>query len=124
KLLVFVDPLAEADNAQPMMPGDEQDKASDLEPLFKAWGLRMVPGKVLGDGSYAISVSMGQGQRPARHAAWLALPQRAMSQDDVATAGLESINIATAGILEPVEGARTRFVPLLQSSEYAMPLEV
>lgn len=124
KLLVFVDPLAEADNAQPMMPGDEQDKASDLEPLFKAWGLRMVPGKVLGDGSYAISVSMGQGQRPARHAAWLALPQRAMSQDDVATAGLESINIATAGILEPVEGAKTRFVPLLQSSEYAMPLEV
>lgn len=124
KLLVFVDPLAEADNAQPMIPGDEQDKASDLEPLFKAWGLRMVPGKVLGDGSYAISVSMGQGQRPARHAAWLALPQRAMSQDDVATAGLESINIATAGILEPVEGARTRFVPLLQSSEYAMPLEV
>ncbi|WP_220814824.1 GldG family protein [Pseudomonas paralcaligenes] len=124
KLLVFVDPLAEADNAQPMMPGDEQDKASDLEPLFKAWGLRMVPGKVLGDGSYAISVSMGQGQRPARHAAWLALPQRAMSQDDVATAGLESINIATAGILEPVEGARTRFVPLLRSSEYAMPLEV
>lgn len=124
KLLVFVDPLAEADNAQPMMPGDEQDKASDLEPLFKAWGLRMVPGKVLGDGSYAISVSMGQGQRPARHAAWLALPQRAMSQDDVATAGLESLNIATAGILEPVEGARTRFVPLLQSSEYAMPLEV
>jgi ABC-type uncharacterized transport system involved in gliding motility auxiliary subunit len=124
KLLVFVDPLAEADNAQPMMPGDEQDKASDLEPLFKAWGLRMVPGKVLGDGSYAISVSMGQGQRPARHAAWLALPQRAMSQDDVATAGLESINIATAGILESVEGAKTRFVPLLQSSEYAMPLEV
>lgn len=123
KLLVFVDPFAEADNAAPMMPGDDQGKASDLAPLFKAWGLRLVPDKVLGDGSYALSVSMGQGQRPARHAAWLALPQRAMNQDDVATAGLESLNIATSGILEPVEGAKTQFVPLLQSSEYAMPLD-
>ena len=124
KLLVFVDPLAEADNAQPMLPGDDAGKASDLEPLFKAWGLRLVPDKVLGDGSYALSVSMGQGQPPARHAAWLALPQRAMSQEDVATAGLETINIATSGILEPIEGAKTQFVPLLQSSEYAMPFEV
>jgi ABC-type uncharacterized transport system involved in gliding motility auxiliary subunit len=123
KLLVFVDPLAEADNAQPMLPGDDAGKASDLEPLFKAWGLRMVPDKVLGDGSYALAVSMGQGQRPARHAAWLALPQRAMNQDDVVTAGLESINIATSGILEPIEGAKTQFVPLLQSSEYAMPFD-
>ncbi|WJN58396.1 Gldg family protein [Pseudomonas sp. SO81] len=123
KLLVFVDPLSEADNAPPMMPGDDEGKASDLEPLFKAWGLRMVPGKVLGDGSYALSVSMGQGQRPARHAAWLALPKRAMNQDDVATSSLESLNIATAGILEPVEGAKTQFVPLLQSSEYAMPFD-
>lgn len=123
KLLVFVDPLSEADNAAPVMPGDQLDKASDLEPLFKAWGLRMVPDKVLGDGSYALSVSMGQGQRPARHAAWLALPQRALNQDDVATAGLETINIASSGILEPIEGAKTQFVPLLQSSEYAMPFD-
>ena len=123
KLLVFVDPHSEADNAAPMMPGDQLDKASDLEPLFKAWGLRLVPNKVLGDGSYALSVNMGQGQRPARHAAWLALPGRAMNQDDVATAGLESINIATSGILEAVEGAKTQFVPLLQSSEYAMPFD-
>ena len=123
KLLVFVDPFAEADNAAPAMPGDEMDKASDLEPLFKAWGLRLVPNKVLGDGSYALSVGMGQGQRPVRHAAWLALPQRAMSQDDVVTSGLESINVATSGVLEPVEGAKTRFVPLLQSSEYAMPFD-
>lgn len=123
KLLVFVDPYSEADNAAPMMPGDQMDKGSDLEPLFKAWGLRLVPNKVLGDGSYALSVGMGQGQRPVRHAAWLALPQRAMNHDDVTTAGLESINVATSGILEPVEGAKTQFVPLLQSSEYAMPLD-
>ena len=51
------------------------------------------------------------------------LPPRALNQEDVSTAGLESINVATSGILEPVEGAKTQFLPLLQSSEYAMPFE-
>ncbi|ERI52379.1 ABC transporter [Pseudomonas sp. AOB-7] len=122
KLMVFVDPYAEADTGD--MPGEMAvDKGSNLEPLFQAWGLRLVPDKVLGDGSYAMSVSMGQGQRAVRHAAWLSLPRQALDQEDIATAGLESITVATAGILEPVEGAKTRFTPLLQSSEYAMPFD-
>ncbi|CAD5109086.1 Gldg family protein [Zestomonas carbonaria] len=124
KLLTFVDPLSEADHSMPM-PGEMggADKASDLEPLFKAWGLRLVPGKVLGDGSYAMAVSTGQGQRPVRHVAWLNLPRNAIDQSDVSTAGLENITLATAGILEQVEGAKTTFVPLIQSSEYAMPFD-
>ncbi|PAU57950.1 GldG family protein [Pseudomonas indica] len=123
KLLVFVDPYSEADNGMEM-PGEMAgDKSSDLEPLFKAWGLRLMPGKVLGDGSYAMAVSMGQGQRPVRHAAWLSLPQKALDQNDVSTSGLETVTVATAGILEPVEGAQTHFTPLIQSSEYAMPFD-
>ena len=35
----------------------------------------------------------------------------------------EAKDNATSGILEPIEGAKTQFVPLLQSSEYAMPFE-
>ncbi|MWV17702.1 ABC transporter [Pseudomonas sp. L-22-4S-12] len=123
KLMVFVDPYSEADTGMPMLPGDGAEKSSDLEPLFKAWGLRLQPGKVLGDGSYAMAVGMGQGQRPVRHAGWLGLQARALNQDDVSTAGLESINVATSGILEPLEGAKTQFLPLLQSSEYAMPFD-
>jgi ABC-type uncharacterized transport system involved in gliding motility auxiliary subunit len=122
KLMVFVDPYAEADSGE--MPGEVAvDKASNLAPLFKAWGLRMVPDKVLGDGAYAMSVNMGQGQRPVRHAAWLSLPRKALDQTDIATAGLESITVATAGILEPLEGAKSHFTPLMQSSEYAMPFD-
>src|SRR5690606_40555153 len=71
----------------------------------------------------AMSVNRGQGQRPVRHAAWLSLPRKALDQADIATAGLESVTVATAGILEPLEGAKTRFTPLMQSSEYAMPFE-
>jgi ABC-type uncharacterized transport system involved in gliding motility auxiliary subunit len=64
---------------------------------------------------------MGQGQRAVRHAAWLSLPKSALDQDDIRTAALENLTVASAGILEPLEGAKTRFIPLLQSSQYAMP---
>lgn len=124
KLLAFVDPWSEADHAMPM-PGEMggEGKSSDLPALFKAWGFEMLPGKVLGDGAYAMSVSMGQGERPARHPAWLTLPRQALDPSDVATANLETLTVATAGILRPLEGAKTHFVPLIQSSEYAMPFE-
>ncbi|WP_339459797.1 GldG family protein [Pseudomonas sp. EA_105y_Pfl2_R69] len=124
KLLAFVDPFSEADT-QAEMPGEMVlDKASDLPGLFQAWGLRMVPEQVLGDGSYAMSVSMGQGQRPVRHAAWLSLPKNALDQDDISSAALETITVASAGILEPLEGAKTQFTPLIRSSQYAMPFDV
>jgi len=124
KLLTFVDPFSEADT-QAEMPGEMViDKASDLPALFKAWGLRMVPDQVLGDGSYAMSVSMGEGQRPVRHAAWLSLPKNALDKDDISTASLETITVATAGMLEPLDGAKTQFIPLVRSSQYAMPFDV
>jgi ABC-type uncharacterized transport system involved in gliding motility auxiliary subunit len=124
KLLVFVDPFSEADTQAGMPGAMDIDKSSDLEPLFKAWGLRMLPDQVLGDGSYAMSVSMGQDRRPVRHAAWLSLPKKALDQDDISTAALENLTVAAAGMLEPLEGAKTRFIPLIQSSQYAMPFDV
>lgn len=123
KLLAFVDPFSEADT-QGDMPGEAAiDKASALEPLFKAWGVRMLPDKVLGDGAYAMTVSMGQGQRAVNHAGWLSLPREALDQEDISTAALENLTVATAGILQPLEGAKTRFMPLIRSSQYAMPFD-
>jgi len=124
KLLAFVDPFSEADTQAGMPGAMDIDKSSDLEPLFKAWGLRMLPDQVLGDGSYAMSVSMGQDRQPVRHAAWLSLPKKALDQDDISTAALENLTVAAAGMLEPLEGAKTRFIPLIQSSQYAMPFDV
>lgn len=124
KLLAFVDPFSEADSGAGMLSGEGgEGRSSDLEPLFKAWGLRLRPGEVLGDGAYAMAVGMGPGQRPVRHAAWLDLPAEALDQQDVSTAGLESLTVASAGILEPLESASTRFLPLIRSSRYAMPFD-
>ncbi|MFZ5957306.1 GldG family protein [Pseudomonas knackmussii] len=125
KLLAFVDPYSEADKSSDMgMLENAGLPSSDLEPLFKSWGLQMLPGKVLGDGTYAMSVSMGQGQRAAHHPAWLNLDSKALDAGDVATAGLDSLTVATAGILEPLKDAKTRFTPLVRSSAFAMPFDV
>ncbi len=120
KLLAFVDPFSEADTGMGM-PGEGMERASDLEPLFKAWGLRLVPDQVVGDGEYGMAVGMGQGQAPVRHVGWLNLDAAALDPDDVSTAGLESLTYASGGILEPLEGATTRFTPLVRSSALAMP---
>lgn len=121
KLLVFVDPYSEADSGTGM-PGElALDKASDLPELFKAWGVRMLPDQVIADGVYAMSVGVGPQQRAVRHPGWLALPKKALNGSDVITSQLNDITLATAGILEPLENAKTRFTALLHSSEYAMP---
>ena len=121
KLLAFVDPFSEADSGLGL-PG-ELDKSSSLEPLFSAWGLRLLPDQVLLDGAYALPVSVGQGLRPVRHAAWLSLPGEALDTDDLSTANLENLTVASAGILEPLEGAKTRFLPIMRSSAQAQPVE-
>jgi len=124
KLLVFVDPYSEADPGSVMGPGGfAEEKASELEPLFKAWGLRMVADQVVADASFAMSVGMGTERRAVRHPGWLSLPQHALDAQDVTTASLENLTMASTGFLEPLEHARTRFTPLIQSSGFAMPVE-
>ncbi len=121
KLLAFVDPYSEIDTGV-ATPGElATDKTSDLPKLFKAWGVRMLPAQIVGDGLYAMSVGVGAQQRAVRHPGWLTLPKKALDSNDVLTSQLSTITLATAGILEPLEGAETQFTPLLYSSEYAMP---
>ena len=123
KLLAFVDPYSEIDSGMPM-PGDEAaSKTSDLPALFKAWGVQLLPDQVVTDGAYAMALSMGEGQRAVRHAAFLSLPRAALDQSDVSTAGLETLTLASAGILQPLASAKSHFTPLLQSSAYAMPVD-
>lgn len=121
KLLAFVDPYSEADTGSGF-PGDDIERASDLDPLLAAWGVRLLPGQVLTDGGYGMTVSMGDG-RPVRHPAWVSLPGEALDASDVVTADLELVNLASAGVLEPLEAATTRFTPLLRSSALSAVVE-
>ncbi len=125
KAMVFVDPQSEAAamrQQQQQMPGP---MASNLEPLFKAWGLQMVPDKVVGDPQFARQVQFPNGNRQeiVDYLPWLTLDQSAFA-DDPTVAQLNRINVESAGILEPLEGATTTFTPLVQSSKAAEEIPV
>ncbi|MBT4518942.1 MAG: ABC transporter [Halieaceae bacterium] len=123
KLLLFVDPLAEIDRPQPnpAMPAQQASMSSDLNQLTEAWGLKLREGVILGDASTALTVGSPTGGA-VRHLAIQAMASANFAQDDVITASLESVNVATAGILEPLTDHTTTIEPVLESSENAMPL--
>ncbi len=127
KAMIFVDPLAEMDQAGSMMGmggAGSLDKASDLDTLFQQWGIEMADGEVLGDAKHALRVSTGRTSRPQTHLGLLSLTADNMATESVITDQLESINIGNAGILKPLDGAQTAFNVLLSSSDRAMPLSV
>jgi len=123
-LLVFVDPIAEADEAgaDPNNPQAAMfaDKGSDLPKLFKAWGVDYDPHKVVLDRGHALQISMAQGMPPVRDAAILGLGKRDLNADDVTTASLETINIASAGYFQLAKDSKNKLVPLIQTGTDAM----
>jgi ABC-type uncharacterized transport system involved in gliding motility auxiliary subunit len=125
KLLAFIDPLAEMDRppqANPMMPAPPGDQSSSLNSLTEAWGVTMRSNVVLGDSQSALSVGGGNGA-PVRHLAILGMEPENFSADDIVTSSLESINLASAGILDVAENPSATIEPLISSSRYAMPLD-
>ncbi len=126
RVLAFMDPLAEAD-----MGGDPNDPmarmnaggSSTLGPLLQAWGVEFDTDRVLGDRTYALQVSIAQGQPPIRHLGIVSVTSGGMNNSDVASADLQSVNFSSTGWLAPLENASTAFEPLVQSSEDAAPIE-
>jgi ABC-type uncharacterized transport system involved in gliding motility auxiliary subunit len=125
---MFVDPLAEADQsgADPRNPmaAMSADKSSQPGPLLGAWGVQFNPKQVVADRGHALQVSTRQSESPVLHLGILGLDKSDFTPGDVITAGLSSVNVATAGNLEPVKGATTKFEPLLTSSTDAQLLPV
>lgn len=100
-LIGFIDPLAELDQqgGNPMTPSLPVGQASDLNWLTADWGVRLNESQVLGDAELALSVA-GTDGAPQRHLAILGLGPNQISDDEVMTAGLESINVSSAGLFE------------------------
>lgn len=124
KLLVFLDPISELELKQEAVNPTGRETSSALPKLLKAWGVQMLPERVLGDGLYAMSAVLKPGQQSISHPFFIKLPKDSMNQADASTLNVESINLSTAGILEPIQGASTTFTPLLQSSTKAMPFDL
>lgn len=129
RAMVLVDPFAElASQMDPTTGEPAQFGAveSDLEPLLSRWGIKLEPGKIAADQDFATRINMpGGGNRdPLSYVVWLQLPKEGMNRDDAITGGLDEVLIASAGVLQPVEGRTTTIEPLIQTSTNAALLPV
>ena len=114
-ILAFVDPLTQS------AAGTAAGTGTALSGLLAAWGVRFDPNQVIADRSRALTVS-GPDGTPSEDPAFIGLGRGNLSQHDVITAGLSNVNLATAGYLSPIKGAKTTFEPLMWSSADAEPL--
>jgi len=122
KVLAFVDPVAEAGGrASPVAMGAAPPSA-ELIKLLKAWGVDFDPSKAVGDIAHARRVQFGGGARPlvTEYVTWLGLDRSDIDQGDVLSAGIERLNLASAGFLSKAEGASTAVTPILFTSPQAM----
>jgi len=117
RAIVFLDPHSEVIN-----PHAQEPSASTLGPLLEAWGVVMPQGKIVGDASLAQRVQLG-GYGPDSvkdYVFWLAIRGAFMARDDVVTGPIDALNFASAGALEPIDAATTRFMPLVTTSNVSM----
>lgn len=122
--LVFLDP--NADSLVTRAPQGNLIPAgmsSELPGLLDSWGVSFDASKVLTDNELALRVSMGQNQRPIPHLGMLGVQRNYLSQDDIVTNGLETINMSSVGSIAQAVGATTLFEPIIVSSTDAMLME-
>jgi ABC-type uncharacterized transport system involved in gliding motility auxiliary subunit len=113
--LIFVDPVAENQSGPRGMP--LPDKSSDLEPLFKAWGVKFDTKQAVGDPAYAIQAARNVGGRRVvmHNLPWLELRGDALAKDEVMLAQLTNVVMTTAGAFEAAKDGVT-LRPLVKAS--------
>lgn len=118
RAMIFVDPNLEASAA-----AQGQINSSELEPLLSAWGVQYRVDEIVGDRNWGLRISTSNQGPALPHVGIIGLPSEGMDQDSIITTELDSINVASAGRLQPVEGREMSFQPLLMTSTDAMVID-
>lgn len=125
KLLVFADPLSEAELAgadlSNPMAALQESRSSNLSKLFQAWGVNLNTDELIADSQYGLQVASNSG-RAIRHAGILGLGQAGINTEELITAQLENINLSSSGYFSVDELEERHVTTLLQSSENAQPI--
>jgi ABC-type uncharacterized transport system involved in gliding motility auxiliary subunit len=122
RVLAFFDPNAEM---SPMGggPGMQLPMSEEALKLLKAWGVEYDADKVVGDPNMARRVQYGgRGGRPAtvtEYLAWLAIDKTQINEKDPLAAGIEKLNLASAGALRKRADATTIVQPIIETTKAA-----
>ncbi len=120
RLMAMVGPTNEALGADPQTGAPPAVQASDLDRLFKAWGIVYDPDQVVGDLTGAWKVRAGAGSRAQAvdYVAYFSV-RDGINHDDPATADLSEITLAAPGFLAKAPASDIVFTPLLTSSDHS-----
>ena len=118
KVLAFVDPVSES--AQMQLLQKQGDGRKEFEKVLKGWGVDFDSKQVAADIRHARRVQFGGGQggegMVTDFVAWLGLDKSGINPNDVLSAGIDEINLASAGVLTKVEGSPVDFSPIFETS--------
>ena len=124
KVLVFIDPVAEA--SQISVIGQGTGGRTALTKILASWGVTFDTTKVAADIKNARRVQVGgrDGQpMVTEFVGWIGLTKANIEAGDVLANGVELLNFASAGILDQADGAKTTVTPLIKTSTDAMVVE-
>ncbi len=125
---VFVDPLCEAD----VPPGADQnpfaamqaDRASDLNTLLEAWGVRVERDQVAADMSNALRGRSPDGREVVPYVQYIGLTGGGIDREDAVTRQASLLQFAIAGSISTMPDATTTVRPLVRTSDQSMLLNV
>ena len=123
RLLAFVDPLSESGGANDLLGGEAG--ASDLPRVFERLGVGLKRGRVAADLSLAETVRYQSESRAAvaKFPVWMNLPAAQHAREDVVTAELGNVILATAGVIEVTPPEGVTVLPLMETTANAMEIE-
>ncbi|MCU0888630.1 MAG: Gldg family protein [Rubritepida sp.] len=124
RLLLMLDPHSElqASRGGGRAPGEA---ASSLDRLLHAWGVEAPRDQVVLDlrGAWRVRAGPGERAQSVDYPVWFNLQGEGLNREEVATAQLDQVTVASAGLLRPRAGANIAFIPLLTSSPQSMLIE-
>lgn len=117
RALVFVDPYMEVE----ARGRGTTESQSNLEPLLSSWGVEMSDNQVAADMQFAERVRYQRDQRQVvgEFPVWLNVQPSHFNADDVVTANLGNVFLATPGVLKPKADSDLAFTPLIETSNRA-----
>ncbi|MEN2494924.1 MAG: hypothetical protein TECD_00834 [Hyphomicrobiaceae bacterium hypho_1] len=89
--------------------------------LLKTWGVKIDSNKVVGDIQLARRVqTSGPTSLITEYVTWLSVKGPLISDEDVISDGIKTINFSSAGFLKSIEGTNVKLRPLVQTTQDAM----
>ena len=125
--MLFVDPLAEGDNAEPdpANPYVMPDMSSNLNIMLEGWGLEVGASEIAADINLAMRVQTqgARGPQESNYLPWLRLEADNLDRQDFSTSELNLIHMGTAGVIDLKEDATVEFAPLIQTTADSMRMQ-